>query len=132
MKKHYLSIFVLLIALFSSSHLIRCASLEFEGTEFNYIKKIPDGKGVIYFYRHKQFAGSFVSYDLWLEGTNEPFTHIYNGGYYPYFANPGKAVFFAKRTGSPMGLVTEKKEESVTIDVKAGESYYVWSSVKGG
>ncbi len=121
MKKR-ISVFLLPIVIITCAvFMFGCASLQ--GPEFKKVEKIPEGKAVIYFYRPKAFFGGAVSYDIWLDGTSQPFTHMYNGGYYPYFANPGKALFKAR---------TEAEKEVAVNNIKAGESYYVWCSVGVG
>lgn len=120
MKKRISMILMPVIAITCAVYLTGCASLQ--GPEFSKVTKIPEGKAVVYFYRPKAFFGGAVSYDIWLDGVNVPFVHVYNGGYFPYIANPGKAVFKAK---------TEAEKE-VTIEVKAGQSYYVLCSVGVG
>ncbi len=76
--------------------------------------------GLVYIYRPSSFVGGGVSYDVKVGET--VITTLYSGGYYPYFAKPGELELWAK---------TEAKS-AVTLDVKAGEVYYVKGTVGVG
>jgi hypothetical protein len=91
-----------------------CASL---GPQFQAMDKVPEGMGLIYIYREKEFVGSGVSYDVKVGET--VITTLYNGGYHPYVVKPGEVELWAK---------TEAKS-AVTVDVKPGEVYYVKGEV---
>jgi ethanolamine utilization microcompartment shell protein EutL len=73
--------------------------------------------GLVYVYRPSSFIGGGVSYDVKVGET--PITTLYNGGYFPYFSSPGEIEFWAK---------TESRS-AVTLDVKAGETYFVKGTV---
>lgn len=103
---------LLLVALLSG-----CASL---GPAYQIVEAIPPEKGLVYIYRPSSFVGGGVSYDVKV-GEN-PIITLYNGGYYPYFSAPGEVEFWAK---------TESKS-AVTLDVKAGETYFVKGTVGVG
>lgn len=94
-----------------------CATL---GPTFQKIDKTPEGMGLVYIYRPSSFIGAAVSYDVKVGET--VITTLYNGGYYPYFAKPGELELWAS---------TEAKS-AVTLDVKAGEIYYVKGTVGVG
>ncbi len=116
-----ISIFLLpVVAVVFAAFLSGCAS--FNGPKFSKYEEVPKGKAIVYFYRPSAFMGKGVSYDVWVDGINKPFTRIYNGGYFPYITSPGKVLFKAK---------TEAEKE-VAVDAKAGESYYVWCSIGVG
>ena len=113
-KVSFMSIIILLgVALLLSS----CASL---GPTYQKTDKIPEGTGLVYLYRPSSFIGGGVSYDIKVGET--VITTLYNGGYYPYFAKPGEVELWAK---------TESKS-SVTLDVKAGQIYYLKGTVGVG
>jgi len=113
-KVSFMSIIILLgVALLLSS----CASL---GPTYQKTDKIPEGTGLVYLYRPSSFIGGCVSYDIKVGET--VITTLYNGGYYPYFAKPGEVELWAK---------TESKS-SVTLDVKAGQIYYLKGTVGVG
>jgi hypothetical protein len=80
-----------------------------------YVKpdKVLDNVGVVYIYRPSKGIGGGVSYDVKANG--KTITTLYNGGYYPYFANPGELEISA----------TTESTSSVTLDVKPAQSYYV-------
>ncbi len=82
--------------------------------------KIQGNAGLVYLYRPKEIIGGGVSFTVKANGV--PITKLYNCGYYPYFATPGETEFSAK---------TESKS-SVTLDVRAGEKYYIKGSVGVG
>ena len=112
MKYHWRTLFNYLVI--SSFLLVTgCASL---GPVYSKADKIPNNTGLVYLYRPSSFIGGGVAYDV---NCGEAFvTTLYNGGYYPYFSEPGEKEFWAK---------TEAKS-SVTLDVKSGQTYYI----KGG
>jgi hypothetical protein len=120
MKKRIVSFLIPVIAISFAVFLAGCAS--FDGPQFSKFEQVPQGKAIVYFYRPKAFVGGAVSYDVWVDGINVPFTRIYNGGYFPYIADPGKILFKAK---------TEAEKE-IAIDAKSGEAYYIWCSVGMG
>lgn len=94
-----------------------CATL---GPTFQKIDKVPEGMGLIYIYRPSSVIGGAVSYDVKVGET--VITTLYKGGYYPYFPTPGELELWAK---------TEART-AVTLDVKAGETYYVKGTVGVG
>jgi hypothetical protein len=94
-----------------------CASL---GPVYSKVDKIPDNSGLVYFYRPSAYLGGGMSYDV---KTGETvITTLPNGGYYPYFSAPGEKEFWAQ---------TESKS-SVTLDVKAGKTYYIKGEIGVG
>jgi len=94
-----------------------CASL---GPQFQKMETISNDKGLVYIYRPSSLIGGGVSYDVKVGET--PVTTLHNGGYYPYFSQPGEVEFWAK---------TESKS-SVTLDVKPGQIYYIKGTVGVG
>ncbi|MBI5058086.1 MAG: DUF2846 domain-containing protein [Nitrospirae bacterium] len=97
--------------------LSNCASL---GPVYQKVEMVPDNVGLVYIYRPSGFVGGGVSYDIKVGET--PITTLYSGGYYPYFSNPGEVEFWAQ---------TESKS-SVTLDIKAGQTYYIKGTVGVG
>lgn len=95
-----------------------------EGPAFVKVENIPADKGLVYIYRSSSFKGGAVSYDVHVKDKAEDkvATHLTNGGYFPYFANPGENEVWAK---------TEAKS-SVTVDVKPGQTYYIKGGVRMG
>lgn len=94
-----------------------CATL---GPVYQRVATIPEGTGLVYIYRPSSFVGGGVAYDVKVGET--VVTTLHNGGYYPYFVKPGEVEFWAK---------TESRS-AVTLDVKAGEVYYVKGTVGVG
>jgi hypothetical protein len=91
-----------------------------KGAAFQQVESIPADKGLVYVYRPASFKGAAVSYGVKAKDT--VITNLTNGGYYPYFADPGEIEIWAK---------TEAKS-SVTLDVKAGQTYYVKGGIRIG
>lgn len=90
------------------------------GPVYSKVDQIPDNVGLIYFYRPAALFSGGLSYDI--KSGETVITTLKNGGYFPYFAVPGEKEFWAK---------TEVKS-SVTLDVKAGQTYYVKGEVGVG
>lgn len=90
------------------------------GPVYQKAEEIPLDSGLVYIYRPSSFVGGGVSYDVKVGDTS--ITRLYNGGYYPYFSAPGEVEFWAQ---------TETRS-AVTLDVKAGETYYIKGTVGVG
>lgn len=117
MKKVNLKLFglVAIAGLLVSAFLLPgCATL---GPPFQKVEKIPDNMGLVYIYRPAKLMGGAIAYEV--EANKVLVTHLPAGGYYPYFAKPGEIEFSAQ---------TESKS-AVTIDVKAGETYYIKGTI---
>ena len=87
------------------------------GPAFSRIETVPEKEGLVYIYRPAKFFGGGVYYDIRANGN--VINTFYQGGYYPYYANPGEIEFSAKTEAS----------SSVTIDVKPGQVYYLRGTV---
>ncbi|WP_225072842.1 DUF2846 domain-containing protein [Desulfuromonas sp. CSMB_57] len=107
---------VVVLTLLALALLAGCANLGHVYQE----ELVPQNKGVVYIYRPSRFIGGGVSYDVKVGET--PVTTLYNGGYFPYFSDPGEVEFWAK---------TESRS-AVTLDIKAGETYFVKGTVGVG
>jgi hypothetical protein len=94
-----------------------CASL---GPVYSKADNIPDNSGLVYFYRPSSIIGSASSYDI--KNDDTVITTLYNGGYYPYFSPPGEKEFWAEI----------ESKSSITLDVKAGQTYYVKGEIGVG
>ena len=106
--------------LFLSSFLLLTGCITSLGPAYSKVDKIPDNTGLVYLYRPSAFFAGGLSYNV---KTGETvITTLKNGGYYPYFSDPGEKEFWAK---------TEAKS-SVTLDVKAGQTYYIKGEVGVG
>jgi hypothetical protein len=86
-----------------------CAS----GPPFQKIDDIPTGKGLIYIYRPSVMHGAVLVPYVVINDLNAIPLKI--GGYYPYFSSPGEITISVIHTA----------KRSITISVKAGETYYV-------
>jgi hypothetical protein len=100
-----------------SSLLLMTGCITTLGPVYSKVDKIPDNVGLVYFYRPSALYQGGFSYDV---KTGETvITSLKNGGYFPYFSPPGEIEFWAR---------TETKS-SVTLDVKAGQTYYIKGEV---
>jgi len=118
MKRKSLNLptFLFLSILIGFLPLLGCAA----GPAFTKIEKIPEDAGLVYIYRPGSAFGAAVSYDVKANGI--PVTRLTPGGYYPHFAKPGETEFSAKTEST----------SSITLDVKAGQTYYVKGTVGVG
>jgi hypothetical protein len=118
---------------------VGCATL---GPSFQPVDKIPEGMGLIYIYRVPEVAGEALSYDVKVR--DMIVTTLRSGGYYPYLVTPGEVQLWARTAARPSSFrhgtpAPERVEvdllrltqiealvkSAVTVDVKAGEVYYV-------
>jgi hypothetical protein len=90
------------------------------GQRFEQEKTTPADKAVIYVYREAGLVGAAVAYTVRVNGAEV--AKLPAGGYFPYYATPGEVEFSAQ---------TEAKT-SVTIDAKAGQSYYIKGTIGVG
>jgi hypothetical protein len=94
-----------------------CATL---GSTYTPVSNAPKDKATVYVYRQSAFGGGAVSYTIAANGVDV--ASLPSGGYFVYYATPGETEFSAK---------TEAKT-SVTVDAKAGQTYYVKGTVGMG
>lgn len=87
------------------------------GSSSQQAEKIPVGKAVVYIYHS---GGS--NHRFFLQANGKDVTSLRKGLYYAYFAEPGVIEFTAKTMGTC----------SVTLDTKAGQTYYLRGSVPPG
>lgn len=80
----------------------------------------PAGKGQIVFFRDKKFVGALISYMV-REGTTE-LGKLSNGSYFVLATDPGTHIY---------AVHTETKD-NLTLEVEAGETYYVSSGITMG
>ncbi len=80
----------------------------------------PAGKGQIVFFRDKKFVGSLISYIV-REGTTE-LGKLSNGVYFVLAVDPGTHVY----------TVHSEAKDNLTLEVEAGETYYVSSGITMG
>lgn len=108
---------IILLLLLFLTFLSGCATL---GPVYQKTETIPEGKGLVYIYRPNSFIGGGVSYDVKVGET--VITTLHNGGYYPYFSEPGEIEFWAK---------TESRS-AVTLDVRPGDIQFIKGTVGVG
>lgn len=101
--------------------LVGCAA---SGPKYEVAAAPPTGQGLVYIYRPGKFMGGGAGFDVHT-GTKEAdraVTYLQNGGYFPFYTPPGEITLWGKTESSA----------SVTLDVKAGETYYVKGSIGVG
>ena len=92
----------------------------------DYVKDTPpnieqnDENGIVYFLRESAFGGSAISYFIFEDDTKIGL--LKSGSYFIHQAKPGKHTYWAE---------TESRA-SVTIDVVAGQTYYIEGGVGMG
>jgi hypothetical protein len=106
---------VIVLLLSAVSLLSGCAS----GPRYTPDTNAPRDKATVYIYRPSTF-GAAITYPVSANGTE--LAVLPSHGYFVYYATPGETEFTAK---------TEAKT-SVTLDTKAGETYYVKGSMGFG
>jgi len=84
--------------------------------KFEPVKEIPEGKALVYFYRPGSMVGAAVHYALNANDIKVSESHLRNGTYLVYFADPARYTFWAQVTNT---------RRSVDLDVEAGKTYYV-------
>lgn len=89
------------------------------GQVYKKVDVIPSDKAIVYIYRPSGM-GALVYYDVKANG--KVVTTLYSGTYFPYAADPGEIEFSAKTEAS----------DSVTIDVKASQTYFLKGTVGVG
>ena len=95
-----------------------CASVHYQ--ELAELPRVSDDKGLIFFFREKEFQGSAISFYIY-EG-DERIGGLANGTFFFIEPNPGTYTYRAKT----------EAEEKVTLEVVAGETYYIKAEVKMG
>jgi hypothetical protein len=116
--KHINILYLLFIALFTGA----CTSVQY--SQLEELPSAKEDKALVFFYREAKFAGSAVSYYI-NEGDESEKNRIgalKNGTFFYVYEEPGTYEFWAK---------TEAKD-SVTLDCKAGEVYYVKGAIDVG
>jgi hypothetical protein len=101
--------------------LVGCAA---SGPKYEAAAAPPAGQGLVYIYRPGKFMGGGAGFDVHT-GTKEAdraVTYLQNGGYFPFYTAPGEITLWGKTESSA----------SVTLDVRAGETYYVKGSIGVG
>lgn len=115
MRKIKLALINLSLFLFGVLLMSGCAPTL--GPAFHKTDYVPDDIGLVYIYRPAKAFGGGVSYDVKANG--KVVTTLYSGGYYPYLTDQDEIEFSAKT----------ETTSSVTIGVKAGQTYYLKGTV---
>ena len=88
-----------------------------QGSSSQQAEKIPVGKAVVYIYHS---GGS--NHRFFLLANGKDVTSLRKGQYYTYVTEPGVVEFTARTMGA----------SSITLDAKAGQTYYLKGSVPPG
>jgi hypothetical protein len=80
----------------------------------------PAGKGQVIFFRDSKFVGAMLSFMV-REGTTE-LGKLSNGSYFVAVVDPGTHIY----------TVHSEAKDNLTLEVEAGENYYVGSSITMG
>jgi hypothetical protein len=92
-------------------------------TKFQEVDSIPSGKALIYIYRPSSFSGSAVHYSVNVNDSAVNRVHLYNGGYFEYFAEPGQNIFTAE---------VAKESTTAVVNAEAGKIYFVRGTIRTG
>ena len=92
------------------------------GESFKKVENIPLKKALIYLYRPVGSVGFMYPVDVIANG--KVVVTLAHGSYSPYMADPGEIEFKSKVTGA--------LSESLTLDAKAGQTYYLKTIIRAG
>lgn len=92
-------------------------------TKFQEVTSIPEGKAVIYIYRPGEFTGSAIHYGINANDVPISRVHLYNGGYFAYFVDPGQIILTAE---------VAKESTTAVVNAEAGQKYFVRGSIRTG
>ena len=92
------------------------------GESFKRADTIPPDKALIYIYRQYGGVGFYLPVTIIANG--QEIIEIPANGYYTYFADPGEIEFSTKSKTA--------RTESVTIDAKAGQTYFIKMAMYAG
>ncbi len=123
MLKKFQSI-ILLMTITAVFFILNSCGMPATGPAFIKATPIETGKAVVYFYRPWSMFGHSVDAGIKENDSTEEFVKIENGYYYPLIVTPGKYRFWSK--------MASEAESSILMDVKEGESYYVYISISMG
>ena len=91
-------------------------------TKFKEVSEIPPNKAVVYIFRVGSY-GRAIHYTVNADDKPVSPVHLYSGGYFVYFADPGKTEFWAK---------VGDGDSHIVVNIEAGKSYFIRGSVKSG
>lgn len=84
-------------------------------------EKIPAGKAVVYIYRPTGSGAGGAAMPFGIKANGKDAITLVQGGYYEYVTEPGNVEF----TTFEMGFMAPSSQSSVTVDAKAGQTYYL-------
>ena len=92
------------------------------GPAFKKVESVPSNKALVYIYRPFGSFAYLVPIEVIANG--KVVVTLPHASYYPYFADPGEIEFMSKSTGY--------SSESLTLDAKAGRTYYLKTIIRAG
>jgi len=93
-----------------------CKGKKYVTGKYVQVTEIPDGKALVYIYRPSRFLGGGNHYTINDGNDKVSRIHLYNGGYFEYFTDPGKHNFWLELSG---------KREDIIVNCEEGETYFV-------
>lgn len=115
------AVMVAFILLIGASMLSGCGGAKLGGA-YKKIEPVPSDKALIYIYRIPAFVGGI--YSVGIAVNEKEITALPEGGFYPYLADPGEVEISTKAAIS--------RGESVTVEGKGGQTYYLEVSTTAG
>ena len=87
------------------------------GPVYERIDHAAEGLAIVYIYRSPKFTGHWVGFDLFASDADgdKKIVELRGGGYYPYYARPGKLHLYANT----------EKTSSLTMLLNAGDRRFV-------
>lgn len=107
--------------LLSASMLSGCGGSKL-GEAYMRVELVPSDKALIYIYRIPAFVGGI--YSIGITANGQEITSLPEGGFYPYLADPGETEISTK--------MVIARGESVTVQGKGGQTYYLEVSTTAG
>jgi len=100
------------------------------GESFKKIENIPPKKALIYIYRPISSVG--IQYYVDVVTNGKVVVTLVPGSYSPYLADPGEIEFSTKLGGIRSESLAFNVPESVTLNAKDGQTYYLKTIIGGG
>ena len=103
-----------------------CKGKKYTTSKYTQVTEIPDGKSLVYIYRPSRFVGAAVHYTINDGNDKVSRIHLYNGGYFEYFTEPGKHNFWLELSGNREDIIVNCEEgKAYFVKVRTGEFFLV-------
>lgn len=107
-----------------------CKGKKYVVGKYTEVTEISEGKALVYIYRPSKFTGSAVHYTINVDGEKVSRVHLYNGGYFEYYAEPGKRNFWLELSGKRQDIIVNCEEgETYFVKVKVGEFFRIPNTI---